>query len=291
MLGALFALGVKAEGIAILTNRNIEDCRNAAKAAANALQSRKGEKPPVSIFELDGGGGDKAILENLRSSKPSIVLSLGAYATKSARKALPDAWIVYAMVLYPEVEGFTSDRKMAGVEALGGEEKLRRMTKAFVHPSKVAVLHSVVIEESIPTLLDRLKAAGFAPEAFPLSEAPLMEPAMDELTSKYGAVLLLPDPITENADRLRFIITRCTAKRVVPLALTHGLVGRGALCGSYVKPEAAGERAAELAQKILAGNGPRQGSRATAESSPVVNGSVARLFGVTVEGAPPSGTR
>jgi ABC-type uncharacterized transport system substrate-binding protein len=278
---ALASVGTASADAVILINGNFEKCRKAGRAAAAALQSATGKASQT--LEIRGGPEDEDALERLKAQKPLVVVATGVYAALSARKALPDAWIVYSLVLYPEVEGFTDDPKMIGISGLGSEKELFTLVNslASVKILKVALIHSVVLDPSAGALLSRLAGAGFQVTDYPLSEAPLMEEVMRDVTTRFQAVLLLPDPITQNPSRLRFMITSCMDRGVLTLTTDLDLLHQGVLCGTFVSPERAGREAgATAAQLLTSGKTPPQKIVFPSDSETAVNLAAAKALKV-----------
>jgi len=237
--------------VAVVSNKNLADCRAASAGAVRATGDVPGLPDTIPLIELDGSAADDQALEKLKGMRPKVVISLSSYATHMVKHVLPETWVVYALVPFPEVEGFTRDPKMVGIAGLGSEAELYSLANGLGRAKRLAVLHSELISPSVEPMLRRLKEAGFSPTDFSLSQAPLMEEVMSKVVGNYDAVLLLPDPLTANPYRLRFIVTACLNKKVLTLTTDLGLIANGALCGTYVPPETAGSQAAIVAGEIL----------------------------------------
>jgi ABC-type uncharacterized transport system substrate-binding protein len=246
----LSALCAGAQDVVILLNKNLPDCVEAAEATRKAAPSAGNPPANLPVIAVDGGTGDRAALGKLKTLAPKVVIATGAWATRLARETLPQAWVVHVLVPYPEVEGFTRDARMTGVSPLGLEKDLFAVANGMAPVKKLAVVHSEVISPFVEPLLGRLKKAGFEPTDFPLSEAPLLQEVMVKVKGRFQAVLLLPDPITDNPYALRFLVTQCVEAGILPLTLDRSLVGTGVLCGTFVKPETSGWQAASLAGKL-----------------------------------------
>lgn len=206
---------------------------------------------PKSIL-LQGTSADDAALAALKAKAPTLIFTVGSYATKKVRAAIPDVWIVYSMVYYPELEGFTSDPKMVGVESLGSAKELDEIVKAFRRRAKrLYILHSPAIQSSVPALITRLDAAGFDAQDKQVPDASGLQSAFDAIKDDAQVVLLLPDPLTSNQDALRYIISQCADNKIIPVALSDSLVANGALCAAFYPGDAVGNEAARVAQTIL----------------------------------------
>jgi len=252
----LYGCAARAADAVVVTNKNLVECKAAASRAVRALGISWSHSGPIPLIELDGSTADDQALENLKGMRPKVVISFAAYATHMVKQVLPDTWVVYALVPYPEVEGFTRDPKMVGIAGLGSEAELYSLANGLGKAKRLAILHSDLISPSVQPMLGRLKEAGFSTTDFPLSQAPLLEEVLSKIVGNYDAVLLLPDPLTANPYALRFIVTACLNKKVLTLTTDSGLIGNGVLCGTYVPPELAGLQAADVAGKILSAGKP-----------------------------------
>lgn len=250
MAGA--CLAAQAAGVFIVSRAGV-DAYNDAKAGFMQMAytvQMQGFNP--KSVDLDGSAADDAALNALKGQSPSVVFAVGAYAARKVRQAMPDVWIVYAMVYYPEVEGFTADPKMVGIGSLGSAKDLAGVLKTLGGKTKdMVVLYDQAIQASIPSLMDRLNAGGFDALAKPVAGAAGLQSAFDEIKDKARSVLVLPDPITANADALRYVISQCVENRIYPVSLVEGLVSNGVICAAFAPPDAIGNQAAKVAQQIL----------------------------------------
>jgi len=255
----VYALKNFAADIAIVTNKNFQDLHKAAVAVSVEIKSSANSVADATIYELDGSQDDSRVLIKLKADNPQVVIALGVYAAKMTRQALPEATIIYTSVRYPECENFTSDKKMIGIMASGSEEVLAKLVSSFTagrtdfaSAKKIAVMYSDFLEPSVKPMIEKLKQAGLDPKPMPLSEAPLLELVMQDISNSYQSLLLIPDKTTTNEPSLRFILTRCMEKRVLTFSLDYSLVEKGVLCGVFTKPEECVSYAAVVARNILA---------------------------------------
>lgn len=247
ILISCFSLSLKtiASDVAVVVNSNFAELKKVADQAMFLLKSDLGIFKNASLFELSGGFEDSKTLMKLRNYDPKIVFAIGTYSTKMARKTLPDTPIIYTFVRYPEVEGFSQDPKMVGILTSGTEYSLVKLISSFVEKGRtdfasvknIAVIYSECLEVSIKPVIEKLEQLGLNPTPFPLSEAPLLELIIQDISTQYQSLLLFPDKTTQNDYSLRFILTRCMEKRVLTFALDYSLVERGVFAGVFAKPE------------------------------------------------------
>ncbi len=236
------------------------------------------------VVQLQEGNADSSALSTLKAKQPSLVYTVGSYATKQVRLAMPQVWIVYAMVYYPEVEGFTKDPKMVGIASFGSFTMLRTAVKAFRRRAKsLVVMHSSVTTPTVVILLKGLNSAGFHAEEVPVSDPAKLPALFKSLVGRFDAVLILPDPLTADPDALRFLISTCIKNRIMLVSLTNSLASRGALCASFLASAAIGNQAAKVTKYILLNHkAPAAAMDTPAEFSLAVNKKTAQAMRLKV---------
>ncbi len=291
LLLAAASSSVSASGLFMVTRKGVpayEEAKNGFIQTAYMRQI-KGFSP--SVLELDGTERDDAALSALKSQSPDLVFALGAYAAKRVRHVLPEVPVVYTMVYYPETEGLTKDSKATGVYSLGSPRLLAQAAKSLGKVRSLVVLHHQSIAADAQSIAALLASEGVPATPRSLKGPEELQKAVDELRNSAQAVLLLPDPITQDPQSLRFIISKCVESGVLPLAYGESLVSNGALFASFIPPEAAGRRAAEEAALLLAsGKPPEQRLVAPADASTALNRSTATALRLKVPKELSSGT-
>ena len=282
-LGVAIALlgGVssQAAGVFIVSQKGVEPF-NGAKAGF--LQMAYGVQLPgfnAKSVDLDGTAADDAALSALAAQNPALVFALGSNAAKRVRRSMPDVWIVYGMVYYPEAEGVSQDPKMVGVSSLGPTKALAAAVKVFTRAKSLTVLHAQAESAAVPALVDRLRAEGFDAQSRAVSAPGDLTNAFDAVKDQCKILLLLPDGITANADSMRFLISQCVEAGIIPVSLTESLAASGTLLASFVSPEAVGSQAARVAAEILkTGQSPADRVVSTADSGIALNKSTAQAL-------------
>lgn len=282
-LGLAIALlgggSVQAAGVFIVSQKGVEPF-NGAKSGF--IQMAYGAQLPgfnAKSVDLDGTAADDAALTALAAQSPALVFALGSHAAKRVRKSMPDVWIVYAMVYYPEAEGISQDAKMVGVSSLGPTKALAAAVKAFTKAKTLTVLHAQAESASVPAIVERLKGDGFDAQSRAVPSAADLPSSFDAVKDQCRILLLLPDGITANADSMRFLISQCVEAGILPVSLTEPLTANGTLLASFVSPEAVGSQAARVAADILkTGQAPAEKVVAASESGIALNKSTAQAL-------------
>jgi ABC-type uncharacterized transport system substrate-binding protein len=276
-------LQVWASGVFIVSRKGIDTYDDAKAGFIQMAYSLQLPEFNPKAVDLDGSAADDAAITALKAQSPSLVFTVGSYAAKKVRQALPDTWIIYAMVYYPEAEGFTNDAKMVGVASLGPTKALASVLKALTKIKSLVVVHSQAIDSAMPDLLTQLKSDGLDAESKSVADASGLKAAFDAVKDQYRAVLILPDPITTNQDALRFMVSQCVASGLIPVSLSETMVAGGAMCASFYPPDAVGNQAARVAADILnAGKVPNERLVAPSESATALNKGTATALGIQI---------
>ena len=280
LVGALLGgVSARAAGVFIVSHKGVEPFDS---AKSGFIQMAYGAPLPgfnAKSVDLDGSAADEAAISALAAQNPALVFALGSQAAKRVRKAMPDVWVVYGMVYYPEAEGLTQDAKMVGVSSLGPTKTLAGAVRTFTKSKSLTVLHAQASSATVTVLLDRLRADGFDAQARAVSAPADLPAAFDAVKNQCKIVLLLPDGITSNPDSMRFLISQCVEAGILPVSLAEPLVASGALLASYVSAEAVGGQAARVAAEILkTGQAPAEKVLSPSESGLALNKSTAQAL-------------
>lgn len=258
MILVFLYLPAPAAGVAMVTQRGGE---GHVEARNGFLQAAIGAQLPglnAKAVELDGTEADAASLATLKDEAPALVFATGASTVKQVRKVLPDAWIVYGLVFFPETENFFQDEKMVGIASLGSPKELGGIIKALLGKTRTLVLvHDASVSPAIPDLLLRLKSeAGIEARGVSVDGPSALSAAVGGLKGQTPAVVFLPDPAALDTEAFKAAVGLCVASNIMPVALTDSQVADGALCGAYYAPEEIGAQGARVAKDILAGKAP-----------------------------------
>jgi len=279
----LGATPLRAAGVFVVSVKGVESFEG---AKAGFIQMAYGLQMPglnPRSVDLDGSAADDAALSALAAQAPSVVFAVGAQAAKKVRKAMPDVWIVYGMVYFPEAEGFLQDGKMAGVASLGPAKGLATDIRAFTKSKAVVVLHTQAEASAVSGLVDRLRTEGLEAQSKLVAAPGDLPAAFDAVRESYKTVVLLPDGLTSNPDSMRFLISQCVQSGILPVSLAEPLVSSGALFAAFYPPEAVGNQAARLASDIAKlGQAPAERVTNPTESATALNKSTAQALKINI---------
>ncbi|MEJ2366753.1 MAG: ABC transporter substrate binding protein [Acidobacteriota bacterium] len=255
-----FALTTAASGVFMVTRNGVkafDEAKNGFLQMAYAYQIPNFN--PAAVV-LDGSSADDAKIQALKAKAPDLVFTVGAYATQKVRSAMPDVWVVYAEVYYPQIEGFDKDSKMIGVASLGPPQRLFNFVKELDRRARKnwVLLHSSAVQAAVPAIISKFSNAGINLTAASVPDASHLAGVFNGVRQDAGAILILPDPITMNPDALRFLISESIKDGTPLITLNESLVASGALCGAFYPPDQVGNTAAKVAEEILKGSPPQQ---------------------------------
>ncbi len=240
----------------------------------------------------------RRFVEQLEAKSPALVLTLGASATTLVHAQFPDVPVVYARVLTPIEAG---GENLAGVrQRVSPRSEARLLARLAPALKRVAIAYDP--NYSAKWEPDAAKAAidaGFEVEG---KEAQKPEEAAKALSSlsppPAGAdpgpgldpAGLKPQALWVSYDRTwllpdvwRLLLETARRGRMPLLVPLDELVERGeALASVYVDDKALGQRAAEVAKRILAGESPAKIGVVDPPESRVVNRVVAAQLGLAL---------
>ena len=269
---AAWALDVLAGGVFIVSRKGVESYNDAKSGFIQMAYSLQIPGFNPKVVELDGTAADDAALASLKAQAPDLVYAVGSLATKKVRQAIPDVWIVYGMVYYPEAEGFTGDPKMCGVASLGPTKPFVALLKTLTKAKSMAVLYARPIEPSVAELVSQFKNEGLDAVPRPVADSAGLQAAFDGVKDQVKAVMILPDPVMASQDAVRFLVSQCVGAGLAPVTLSESLVASGALCAAFYTPDTVGNQAARVASEILkSGRAPADKLVAPAEFSTALN--------------------
>lgn len=277
------ALQAWAAGVFIVSRKGVDTYNDAKAGFQQMAYSLQLPGFSAAVVDLDGSAADDTALAALKAKDPSLVYAVGSYAAKKVRQAMPDTWIVYGMVYYPESEGFVNDPKMVGVASLGPTKGLVGVLKSIVKGKTAVILNARAVDASASELANRFRADGLDAQARSVPDAAGLQAAFDAVKDSTRIIVLLPDPITANQDALRFVVSQCVSAGIAPVSLSEQLVSGGALCAAYYPPDAVGNQAARVASEILSsGKAPADRVVAPQDSATALNKGTAQALKINI---------
>lgn len=201
-------------------------------------------------YFLDGGAGDAAVLKEITEKKPDAVFTIGYFASKKVREAMPDVPVVASMVYYPEIDGFISDPKTVIISSLGSPKVMMSQVKMFRKVKGVGLLYSSAISPAAPSIAAELKSQGVDVVDLPVAKAEEIPAAIDSVKGRVQALIVLPDPMTHSDNVVRLVVTQALSADIMPLSFGENMVSSGIFFSVYFPTDAVGKKGAQVIKEI-----------------------------------------
>ncbi len=234
------------------------DSLSAYDAPAQAILSGLEGRAMVEVHDLRGDR-ERAdeVMEQLRLDDPDVVVALGAKAAWSARRALPDTPVVYAMVNDPERYGIEGGM-VTGVSEEVPPDALMAQVHLFA-PDVLRIGMVLHVDNDGAQVAEAIAAAersGFELKVLRVSRERDVKGAFLRLGEEVDAIWLVPDPVVVTPENFRFLREESRRVGLPVIASSEVLVRAGALMCVAPDYAAVGEQAALLVTQILDGTAP-----------------------------------
>ncbi len=207
----------------------------------------------ADVVITDDGDRNEALLQDVRSKKPAVILTLGTSATRLVREKVPSIPSVFAVVLDPTASRLSPPGVPVDVDPVAQVDFIRRN---FSRIKRVGVLYSPGLNVEAVAALERLRAGG---ESIVLVEVP----ALNKLNESIGTLadgadclLMLSDPVIYSPQTAPQLILQLIQRRVPIFTCFPAYVKAGALAGLQADPVDNGRVAASIVDRILKGEKP-----------------------------------
>lgn len=222
--------------------------------------------------------------DGLKAGAYTLVVAFGPRAAIFARQTLPDAALVFAMVVNPDKVGLTGD-KVTGVSLnvplLEQFNILKNISKKI---KRVGVIYTQEVNDQlINNARDVAASQNLSLVASPISSSQDIQRAMSDLAGKIDALWIPPDPSLNSDEVVKYIGSTSLSKLVPCLGPSERYVRAGAIVAMAIDPLEAGRSAGDLANKILAGTPPSKLPVIEQKKTKImINIKAAGLLGVTI---------
>ncbi len=219
----------------------------------DGFKSRLGGKVTLRVLSLEAMGQD-ALAAELGALAPRAIFAIGPGAAKAVRATTSDTPLVYAAIPDPEALGLTGP-SVTGVLAHVHPKKYLALLRALGSGIKRVgiIYHS---DKSRDYLAEAGRAAAAAGMQLVMKKADSEQDVpklLRELIEDIDAFWVIPDASVASRGSYRFIV-RNTAEKALPLLAFSGeLVKAGATLGLTADFGDAGDKAALMIEKIIAG--------------------------------------
>ena len=249
----LVASGADAAEVAILKSADNPAWRPAVDALRGSLRSHTFTEHD---FQADRSEGQR-ILATLKG-RPVVLVALGPLAAQLAREVAPDLPLVFCMVAEPEKMGLVPGRGLTGVAL---QIPVQNQLAAFraVNPRgvRIGVLHGPDSSEIVAAAQKAGRIVRLGLQARVLEPDGDVRAAARELLSgpeAVDALWLPPDPLLLGDETRRLLLAEAARAGKPVYAFSSSLVAEGALVSNGPDLVSIGEIAAELVDRLAAGD-------------------------------------
>lgn len=245
----LAAVPARAATVAVIKSKDVSQYNQ----TLDGFKARFAGKAEVKEFNLDAVG-ESAIAAEVGAVNPAAIFAIGPAAAKIARTSFPNVPLVYAVVPNPEGIGLKG-ANVTGVAMSVHPKKHFALFRALAGSVKrVGVIYNPqksqdYVDEGVKaaekegiTLVSK-KAAGE-------QDVPNL---LREMIDQIDAFWLIPDSTVVSRNSYKFILQNTLEKGIPLLVFSSELVKAGALLGLSPDFGDAGDKAAQMLEKIVSG--------------------------------------
>lgn len=249
--------------------------------ALDGFRAKLASKVETKEFSLDAG--EAAVQAGVSGAAPDAIFAIGPAAAKLARTAFASVPLVYAVVPNPEGLGLKG-ANVTGVSMSVHPRKNFQLLKTM--PKKVTrvgvIYNPAKSQDYVNEGVKAAEALGITLVQKTAEGEQDVPAQLRDMLDHIDAFWLLPDSTVVSRNSFKFILQNTLEKGVPLLVFSSELVKTGALFGLSPDFGDAGDKAAQLIEKVLSG--------AKAETLPVaypegrleVNDQVAERMQVTL---------
>ncbi len=280
LLSGFIAREASAEKVAVIKSADITAYNQALAGFAEEMGGIGTDE-----YNLEGSPNKgRDIIDKIKLTKPSVILTVGKKAAKLANEEIPDIPVVFCMVIDPEKLGIR-ENNIAGVAMEVSPEKQISNFKSAL-PS----LKSIGVVYNPENSGQRVKAGNKACQrlGIKLTEKTVSSPkevpgAFRDLVGTVDAIWLLPDTTVLTKASFSFILKTAMEEKIPLLGFSESLVKGGALLSFSVDYRSVGKLAGILVKKILSGVAPNTLALASPEGEFTLNLHIADFLGIKIK--------
>ena len=272
----LWASPIAAAEVALLKSTDAPAWRPAIDALKRGIAAHA-----VTEYDFRGDRNEaERVLAALRA-RPILLVAFGPLAAQAARETAPDSMLVYCMVQDPGRAGLLNNVNASGVSFT---TPIKNQLAAFrlVYPRgvRIGVVHGP--EESVVKLVQEAEKSAGVVRLLVLSrpvangrDVPQALRSLLKGDETMDALWIPPDPLLLGDETRRFLLSEALKAGKPVLSFSPALVTEGALVSSGPDLESIGEQAADLVNRIAAGDRSARGSLLVPRAELVINKKIA----------------
>jgi putative ABC transport system substrate-binding protein len=271
-----------AQEVAILKSADIAAYNQAVTAFTEAL----GPSVLYSQYDLHGDPQEgRRLARKIRASDASLVLAVGLKAALAAKLELVDVPVVFCMVLDPLRYDLKAPNLTGILLEIPIERHLNTVRQALPAVRRIGVLFDPGKSQLLVDDARRqARMQGFELVAKSVASERDVAVAARALISQIDLLWLIPDSTVLSEDSLRFLLDLAMEHTIPSVGFSSEFVRSGALLSLSVSYADTGRQAAQVAKRILNGEGSEPSGRLLVPNQThiTVNLRTARFLGLTI---------
>lgn len=249
--------------IAVVLSRDIAPYREALRGFQSELEA-SGQKFRFDEINIESLIHDEhALVERVRSHKPSLVLTLGSAATDLIAGKIKDIPVVFSLVLPSKGSSSLEEFRDRHVNVTGATMEIplavqfAKIREVLPSTAKVGVLFDPAVSGPLVEAARASAAnAGLDLVALPVSSEKDVVKRMKEIEDRVDILWSVADSTVFTPQGLKHILLSTLRSRIPFVGLSPAFVKAGALLALSCDYEDVGRQSGELATRILAGESP-----------------------------------
>lgn len=248
--------------LAVVFSRTLDAYDLTLAGCLRALE-KVGMPPLVSRYSLEGDKQNlPGIVERIRTTQPTLVLTLGTLAARSLAQALPDQPLMFGLVLAPGASGLAEVGKVSGRNLTGvsmdipPEAQVKVLQQLLPQARRIGILYHP--EESAVEVERARQAAqglGLTLEAMAIQSEREVPRVFTHLCTRVDALLALPDARIYTESTSRYLLLQTLRQSLPFVGLLESFVQAGALAGLGLDYGDLGRQLAEYVLRWRTGEG------------------------------------
>jgi putative ABC transport system substrate-binding protein len=244
------------------------DTLTASKRAASGARSAIKEVHETVVFydlQLSLDSPDlQTQLDQARTLKPDIIVTIGSTATQLARDNFPQTPIIFSAVKYPVLSGFVESVDRPGGHITGAsldipvDIQFRYFKQIIPNLKRIGVLYTSNTARLIPPARVVASQMGMELAAIEVTGPRDLPRALDSLAGCAQGLWSVADPNLFDPQSTKFILLNSLRQGLPFMGFSRYVVESGALFALDFDYKAIGRQAGQIAAKVLKGANPGQ---------------------------------
>ena len=205
---------------------------------------------------------DPDLIDSIKQSKPTLILTVGSSATRFAKDNFPEIPIVFSSVKYPVLSGFVQSIEKPGGSITGAslnipdDVQFKYFKKIIPNLKNIGVIYT---DNAAPLIAQaKVVAKQMNMNLIPLliEENKDIPIALDSLSSIADGIWSVADPVLFNSKSTKYIVMNTLRRQIPFMGFSRNVVESGALFSLDFDYKAVGFQAGEIALRIINGENP-----------------------------------